>query len=52
MFFEFQLAERLGMTVRELRKRMTQYEFEEWKTYTRHANRRMEEQVKSASGED
>lgn len=43
MFFEFQLAERLGMTLGELRRRMTQHEFQQWKVYTRHANRRMTE---------
>lgn len=51
MFFEFQLAERLSMTVGELRRRMTHHEFQEWKAYTMHANRRQAEALEAAAAE-
>lgn len=47
--FEYQLAERLSMTVGELRSRMSQKEFVGWQHYTRHANRLQEEAMKKAT---
>lgn len=35
LYAEFALAERLGMTVRDLRRRMPQHEFAEWQAFLR-----------------
>lgn len=46
--FEFFLAEKLGMTVADLRRRMTQHEFVQWGVYFGRKAQRQELEAKRA----